>query len=302
MDDRRLEFRSINGTREVQWNLPGGRSLAVLDTALGLDVPPREVYRDRVPGLDGSRIRHIRTDEREVFLPLLVRSPDRDWTWVLDKLAEVRALQDYRQVNYSDEDGTFDLIAVARGQERRLRVTYLDGMEGDYGQDRNLPELRLFGLKLLAVNPYWQGVQWTTRQVSLPTPVPFLSNNGADAFPRKITASVALGSDMPLVIPGDVPSPAVVELVGPCTETVITSPAGLNVTIGALTEGQTFILDTGRRKSALLNGVPTWELVGQSPQWHPLPPGETTISVQMTGATELSKARVYGAALWEAAW
>lgn len=302
IDDRRLDFRSLSGSREVKWNLAGPRSLSVLDKTLGLDVPPREVIRDRVPGLEGSRIRLIRTGEREVFLPLLVRSPDGDWRWVLDKLAEIRALQDYRQVDYVNEDGTFDLVARARGAERRLRVSYLDGMEGDYGQDTSLPELRIFPLRLLATDPYWYGEPWSTNQVTLPAPAPFLSNDPGDAFPRAITASVALGSDMPLVIPGDVPSPASIELVGPATETVITSPAGLNVTIGEIADGDTFRLDTGRRKSATVNGVDAWELVGASPQWRALPPGETTISVQVTGATEGTSARVFGSSLWETAW
>jgi hypothetical protein len=110
---------------------------------------------------------------------------------------------------------------------------------------------------------------------------------------------------MPLSIPGDVASPAIIELVGPAASTHITSPSGLDVTIGALSSGQTFILDTGRTKHAYLNGAEgpaSWQKVGVSPQWRPLAPGGTTISIVMSSATTDSRARVYGRALWEAAW
>jgi hypothetical protein len=157
-------------------------------------------------------------------------------------------------------------------------------------------------LELLAVDPYWHGLEWSTPVVTLPAADPFLSNNPADAFPRKLTPSIALGEEMPLLIPGDVASSAVVELIGPLTSALITSPAGLNVSVGALSAGQVFVLDTGRTKRALLNGVNAWDKVGQSPQWRPLAPGLTTISIEVADATSATAARVYGTSLWETAW
>ena len=300
-DNRRFDFRSVDGSRTVSWD---GVNLRVLASATGLDVPPREVRRDVVPGLPGSRLRNIRDAEREVFLPLLVASTREDWRGLNERLAEIRSLMDFRAdpTGVIADEGTFDLVATADGVERRLRCVYLDGMQGDYGEDVALPEWRRFGLSLLAVDPYWHGVQWSTRTVALPAAVPFLSNNPADAFPRQVTASVAIGADMPLTIPGDVPSPVSVELFGPATSTHITAPSGLDVTVGALAGGDAFVLDTGRNRRALLNGEPAWELIGQSPRWPALHPGATTISVEMAGATIDSRARVYGEALWETAW
>ncbi len=303
VDNRRLEFRSPDGSEVVKWNAAGDRSTLILDTATGLDVPPRDVLTDQVPGMDGARLRLIRTRERQVFLPLLVRALDGDWAWVLDKMAEIRSLQNYRLRDYVSEEGTFDLVATRDGYpERTLRATYLEGMEGDYGSGVYMPDWRIFGIKLLAVDPYWHGREWSTPTVSLPSPMPFLSNDPADAFPRQISASVALGEDMSLTIPGDVPSPAVIELTGPADQTVITSAAGLDVTIGALADGDHFVLDTGRVKTATLNGVSDWSKVGTSPQWRPFRPGETSISMVVTGATSETRARVYGRALWETPW
>lgn len=300
-DTRSLDFRSVDGSHTIAWD---GVNLRVLASATGLDVPPREVRRDVVPGLPGSRLRSIRDAEREVFLPLLVASSRADWRGLLRRLGELRALMNYRASVGSvvQDEGTFDLVATTDGKQRALRCLYLDGMAGDYGEDVALPEWRRFGLSLLAVDPYWHGIEWSTPVVSLPSVVPFLSNDPADAFPRSIAPSVAIGSDMALTIPGDIPSPAVVDLVGPASSTVISSPSGLSVTIGALDDGDHFILDTGRTKRALLNGVDAWELVGQSPTWRPMAPGDTTVNVEVVGATEDTRARVYGTALWETAW
>ncbi len=241
---------------------------------------------------------------REAIIPLFVID-DAGTGPHLDQLATVRSFMDYRATpDFAELEGTVDLRATGQGGDtRRLRCTYVDGMEGAEGASvGGGSNWSMFDVKLLAVDPYWHGVEWSTPVVQLPGAAPFLSNNAADGFPRQITASVAIGEDMTVRVPGDVPSPAVVELLGPADATVITSPSGLNVTIGALAAGEQFVLDTGRTKRALLNGVPAWELVGQSPQWRPLTPGSTTISVEVVGANDQTRARVYGTALWETAW
>lgn len=300
-DNRSLDFRSIDGTHTIAWD---GVNLRILASASGLDVPPRDVLRDVIAGLPGSRLRNVRDLEREVFLPLLVASGRDDWRGLLDRLAELRSLMDFRRDReaFIANEGSFDLVSSIDGRERRLRCSYVEGMEGDYGEDVALPEWRRFGLTLLAVDPYWHGEQWTTPTVGLPTPDPFLSASAGDAWPRRLSPSVAIGSDMPLSIPGDLPSSPVVELLGPATSTHITAPSGLDVTIGPLGAGDEFVLDTGRRKRATLNGVAAWSKIGQSPRWPALLPGETTISITMTGADGSSRARVYGDAMWETAW
>lgn len=300
-DNRALDFRSIDGSHTVSWD---GVNLRVLASAKGLDVPPRELQRDSVPGLPGSRLRSVRDLEREVFLPLLVSADREDWRGLNARLAEIRSFMDFRldPNAFIEQEGSFDLVATTDGQERRLRCSYLDGMGGEYGEDTALPEWRMFGLSLLAVNPYWRGEQWSTPTVGLPTPAPFLSSNPADAWPRKLSPSVAIGADMPLSIPGDVPSPAGIELLGPSSSTHVTSPSGLDVTIGPLDADDVFVLETGRTKRALLNGEEAWGKIGQSPRWPALRPGQTTISITMTGASAASRARVYGDSLWETAW
>lgn len=297
-DTRSLDFRSIDGETTVEWD---GVFVRILAGALGLDKPPVEVTRDRSPGLPGARLRQVSDLERQVFLPLLVTSAPEDWRGLSKRIAQIRAMVDYRDGDYLTNEGSFDLIATADGVERRLRCEYLDGMEGNYAEDAALPEWRRFGLSLLAVNPYWYGKGWTTPTVSLPESNPFLAND-APAHPLRLSSTVALGTDMPVFVPGDVPSSPIVELIGPATTTHITSSSGLDVTIGSLSSGQLFVLDTGRNRAATLDGVSAWNKVGTSPRFRPLAPGGTTISIEMTGATADSRARVYGDALWETAW
>lgn len=300
-ETRSLDFRSIDGARTLDWS---GDEFIMSPGVTGLNVPPRELVTERVPGLEGERLREIRTGSRTVVLPFLVVSGDYDTDSHLEQLARVRAFCDYRGLDYAVEEGTFDLVAKSgRGGERTLRCSYVDGMEGAWGVEvGNGSYYSTFDTKLLAVDPYWHGEEWSTPVVVLPKVAPFLSNSLANPFPRPVSASVALGADMPVTVGGDVPSAAVIELTGPATSTHITSPQGLDVTIGAIGAGHTLLLDTGRRLRCELDGSTDWSLVGDSPQWAWLPPGDASISVEVSGATEATSARVYGTSLWETAW
>ncbi|WP_426566375.1 hypothetical protein ACPPVT_07465 [Angustibacter sp. McL0619] len=299
-DTRRLEFESLDGTSLIDW---AGDEFIALNGITGIDVPPRDVIRRQLPGLPGSRIDEIRDLERQVFIPVHTRPADRDWRTHLKQLASVRSFLNYRDRDYVAAEGTFDLVGYGDGTRRVLRCTYLSGMEGDYGSDQMFGWWRADGVTLLAVDPYCRGSEWSTPVVQLPIVAPFLSNDPADGFPRAITASVALGANMPVIIGGDVPTPGTVELIGPADSTHITSPAGLDVTLDAIDTGDLLVLQTGRTKSLTLNGVRADELlIGDSPQWAPFQPGATTVSIVMTGASSDTRARVYGTELFETLW
>ncbi|MGN6245107.1 MAG: hypothetical protein ACTHQ3_15755 [Motilibacteraceae bacterium] len=298
-DTRRLEFESVDGRQLITWDGDEWISRAGIT---GIDVPPREVIREKVPGLPGSRLQEIRDEERVVFLPVSMRPSDRDWRTHLAQMATVRGFMDYRSADYVADEGTFDLVAYGDGSRRSLRCTYLEGLEGDYDAGSQFSWWRMVGVRLLAVDPYWHGDAWSTPEVALPKPAPFLSNSLADAFPRAISPSVALGAGMPVSVGGDVPSAAVIDGTGPWTSLHITSPQGLDVTIGAVAAGHSFHLDTGRNLECLHNGASDWSLVGDSPQWRPLPPGDASISIEVTGADDTTRARVSGVSLWETAW
>lgn len=308
-DRRQLDFESLDG-QVLEWTGRPDRATAyiIMTGATGLRVPPRRVTSEAYAGMDGERLLDVSTGPREVTLPVCVAADDRQVNSHLEQLARIRTFIDYRGMDYAALDGTFDLLATQQDSvtQRRLRCIYLDGMEGSEGYaDGGWTYLSRFAVKLRAVDPYWHGDEWSTPVVSLPTQLPFLADSGP-AHPLRLATPVALGTNMPVTVGGDVPSSAIVELRGPATQTIITSPSGLNVTIGALAAGQSFLLDTNpRNRRALLNGVggpPGWSKVGAGPQWRPLPPGAGTVSIVMSGATAQSSARVYGTDLWETAW
>lgn len=303
-DDRYVSFRTIDGIDIVAWNT---EAFVTTDNVEGIDVPPREVVRERSYGLDGSRIVQINTLERDFLLTLWIRPTSRDWREVLDGLAMVRRLADYRTSDYAAHEGTFDVVFHCQGEERLLRVAYLEGLEGDYTNQVGFHEWRVIPLRLLAVNPYLRGQEWTTATVSMPKAAPFLSVPSAPNHYLRIAPSVALGRDMPVTVLGDVPCPPVIELVGAGTSTHITSTAGMDVHVGPVPSGALFVLDSGsadngRVWSATLNGADADDLILGSPQWGPLPTGATTISVEVQGADDSTRARVYGRAELETAW
>jgi hypothetical protein len=298
LDDRRLEFRSLNGTDTIEWT---GSEWIIQSGIQGLDVPPRDLVTEQVPGMDGARLREIRTGARTVVLPFFVYGDDGVGLTHRAQLARLRRFIDYRDRDYAGAEGTFDLVAVGLGGERLLRCTYVDGMEGVAGiSSGSGPHWSTFDAKLLAVQPYWRGQQWSTPTVVTGTGASaFLSNSLL--FPRQISGSVALGENMHVNVGGDVPSPPMIELDGPFSTVTITSPQGLNISVGAVASGR-LLIETGRRRRVTLDGVPAWQLVGDSPRWQPLPPGEATISIVATGATSSTAARVFGTSLWETAW
>lgn len=303
-ETRSLDFRSIDGATTLDWD---GDEFILQPGVTGLNVPPREVITDRVPGMEGERLREIRTTSRTVILPFFVASADLSTTTHLEQLARVRAFCNYRTNDYATDEGTFDLVAHGGvGGERTLRCTYVDGMEGEWGVELgNGAYYSTFDTKLLAVDPYWHGEEWSTPPVALPASMPFVSESPLFSGLGRVAVSpsVALGADMPVKVSGDVPSPALLEGTGPWSTLHITSPQGLDVMIGAVGSGQTLLLDTGRIKRCLLNGATDWSrITSDSPQWRPLPPGNASISIEVTGATAATRARVYGSALWETAW
>ena len=295
IDLRRVEFVSLDGSRVFDW---GGRECFVLAGWEGADLAAPDLLTAR-SGSGYYRLDEIRSGMREMAFPVHLNAANH-----LDLLglkASLRAFFAWRGVDYRGADGTFDVVAHnGYGGSRRLRCVYKSGMEGVYGHgDGSWVTLPLV---LLSVDPDWHGEPWSTPIVRLPISSPFLTTVGTRASPLRLTSSIALGTDMPVTVGGDIPSPVTVEIGGPATSTHITSPQGLDVTVGALTSGQTFRLETGRRKRALLNGVSAGSLLSSGPQWRPLPPGGASISVEVTGATSETWARVFGESLWETPW
>jgi hypothetical protein len=302
-DWRRLEFWPIDGSEDmigwtgIEWIMQRG--------VTGLDMAPREIITQQDPDLDGAELIEIRTLPRNVMLPVMLNASDGSNITLRGNLDRLRGYFDYRTVDYAALEGTFDLVAVTPNSLRRLRCIYSSGAEGEYTLSSvGGKHWQKYGIELLAVDPNWHGKQWSTPVVSLEDTTPFLSEDPTEGGLDEVflTPTLALGQDMPVTIGGTVPSPATLDIVGPASSVHITSPNGLDVTLGAISAGQEVLLDTGRIKRLLVDGATNWDLLGDSPQWEPLPPGDAFITINMADATSASSARVYGDELWETSW
>lgn len=295
VDDRRLELESLDATRVFTFD---GVNCFVMEGVEGLDVPPRELTMSR-SGQGVTRLDVVEDTTRDVFVPLFLSGADH--LGLLRVLSRLRGFMDHRGVDYRWADGTFDLVAYTGGSGRRLRCAYKDGLGNT---SSTLGDWVSVGLNLVAVWPFWRGVPWSTPVVRLPEAAPFLSNNPVNVWPRKLTRSTALGEAMPVTVGGDVPTAAVIELWGPTTTTTVSSPAGLSVVVSALGAGEHLRVDSGRNRDVALNGVSQsgWGKIARGARWDPLPPGGTTVTIEVTGATASSAAVVYGESLFESPW
>lgn len=290
-DTRTLAFRSLDGTNLIDFT---GDEFFDLDGVEGLDLPPREVIRDSVPRMDGTRLREIRIGERQVFLPLFLSSQSSHLAYLTNR-DELARLFNHRRVNLRETDGTFDLVARSARGERYLRCTYLDGMPGSRSTDSSGSAWEALGLTLLACRPYWYGEPWKTPIIKKPGNVAWFGT-----WPGQLSSSRAIGAGIPINVAGDVPSFATVDLVGPATSVTVTAP-GLSVSIPAgLAAGEPAkIVTSDRGRTALFGGVKDWSRVAPTDRYEPLQPGLTEISIVMAGTTSNSLAQVSGPTLFE---
>lgn len=264
----------------------------------GLEIPPREIIRKKHPGMAGSRIKEIRTGEREVFLPTFIeRDNQAEFLQFLDQLEE---LFDYRNVDYRSNDGTLNLVAYSqRGDElieRRLRCAYTAGMDTGYGTDNHGTTWASYGLKFLGVQPYWYGPRWTSpviRQAEDP--------GWFDDWPGELAASQTLG-EFTVSVEGRAESWITVDVEGPST-LVTVDGQGNHLTIPGMSDGEAgHIVTDPRGRTALFDGDKDWSRVSPGTSWKPLAPGDRKMTITMAGLGSNSQAVVSGPTLFERPW
>ena len=295
IDSRWLEFRSLNGQSLIPFT---GREFIAAWGMTGMDVPPVEVVEGFVPGEDGSFIDDVRVGSRKVGLPIYVAS-DSSHLGFLQNKAAIRAMLNHRGHDWRKNDGTFDLVAHSALGERSLRCMYLDGMGGEWSQDSTGSWWESFGLQLLNARTYWYGERWSTPPLRLPVP----TESFFGAFPPQLSPSAALGSPFSIDIPGDAPTWARVDAVGPCASLLVTAP-GLNVSVPAgLAAGEEMTLITSPRgRTALFSGVKQWSRIGADTRYDKLTPGDAKVTISMPEATSASSASVSGDSLYLSPW
>src|SRR5699024_3887583 len=172
-------------------------------TGLGL-APVSIASSERLAG-DGSIVRGVRYDAREVFIPLFMEAASA---------GELSAVRRDLTALLAPHRGPVEVRVEdpATGSERMIRGYLREGLEGDFG-DGFHGSWQTLGLTFECPDPWWLGPE---RLVSLqvnPGSEPFLSNT-VEFFPVVLAQSVVVG-EFEVTIDGAGPVLPSWEVVGP---------------------------------------------------------------------------------------
>lgn len=171
----------------------------------GLTMPSVKHYSDSSPALDGSRWRGRRTEQREVFWPLLVKGYSGSQFVDHDRLLW--------ETIRPDETGVWT-VAAPDGQKRMLTMRFSDDGSGGFENDPVNARGAVYGITFIAEDPYWRGpVQ--ARSWSLGTSEDFF--DGANKAPVFNISQASLIASATLTNPGDIPVWPVWTVYGPST-------------------------------------------------------------------------------------
>ena len=117
----------------------------------GLWFPEIDRHTSRAQGIPGTRWRGWDVSERDVFWPLLVFSRAGSREWLIHNDALMRTF-------HPERPGIW-LVQTALGT-RRLRCRFNGGV-GRFGRDPSMAGWHVYGVKLVAEDPYWVGDEVT---------------------------------------------------------------------------------------------------------------------------------------------
>ena len=250
----------------------GEDSVLHLYGSTGLGVAPVSVESSpRLTG-DGSVVRGVRYDSREVYLPLFLESE------TVGGLSEVR-----RRLNrlLAPHLGPVDVRVVdpATDTDRMIRGYYTEGLDGDFG-DGFHGTWQTLGLTFECPDPWWLGPERVKSLQVNPGSKPFLSES-EPFFPVVLAESVVQG-DWSVAVEGDGPVFPVWEVTGPGTDLRIIRGDDRIEIDGEVRAGETLRIDTGAGRIT----PDRWDDVSLRSRLFPLTPGTNHLNVSMVGATE----------------
>ncbi|PZE23853.1 hypothetical protein [Curtobacterium sp. MCBD17_028] len=300
-DSRTLHLESMDGSVVIPLNVDADRVL--LPGATGLGLSPLSVVTATTPGMRGSWLQEIDVLEREVFLPLEFAS-EQSHAEFLANIAELRALIAQWDSVTIGQTGTFRLVANSVFGERVLDVIYKSGWEGNWGAGNSGVSWEKVPLTLVAVDPYWRDREPTEIEYSATPGATFLgTGDGTNPWPRRITPSVVVGSDMEIAVDGEVPVWPEIEINGPAASAIVQYP-GTDVELrSGVPDGSTlWLVSDPRARSATLDSAIAWELISMGATMAPLLPGVNAVSVILATTGEGTSLIVRWTPGYESAW
>lgn len=201
----------------TEWDLSQGLSgLALQIGVRGIRNPPVIRYSSKAAAVDGSLWRGSVTDERDCFWPLRVFSDGGSQAWLEHNDRFWRTLDENRP-------GTWT-ITQPSGARRSLRVRY-NGLNEDSDDGSELFGWALYGIQLIAEQPFWQGDPDTRSFAPPPTVGNFFGGAGGNGFGPPFEIGVAATTESASISNiGDVSAWPVWRVNGPTTSVTV----GLN--------------------------------------------------------------------------
>ena len=245
----------------------------------GFYIPASEVRIGASAG-DGGVFRHAKRGIRTVDLPITVIGSDR--ANVQTKLRRLSKITQHTsgpltiQAQYSD------------GVRLSLEAYYVGGAEGQWGSSAGKMWSKIV-LSLQAPDPYWESTtveQFTITQAA----------TGRGLLPQlsklKISSSQALGTIL-IDNAGDVSSYPTYRIIGPLTDLTISSNGASFAFAEEVEAGETIFVNTETGEVYDQNGTNRYSMLAPAPKLFRIPTGESSLSINGSGATEDTRIDVY---------
>ncbi len=225
----------------------------------------------------------IRADTREVFLPLLVKSS---------------TLQDALRLcakywNPRSGDGTLKVVDDTE-HSRILKCRYAGGLEGD-GRNSGSGWQKV-GLRLRALQPYWQDEEYQDYLFVLDAPVLFFQT---PFFPLHISKGTIDGN-VTVNNPGEVEAYPLITAHGPLTSLEVQNvTTGKTMNFPSLSMTASDVLTIDARPEVLsvkLNGTNAFSLLSASSSMWSILPGNNQLKITTSGTSSESSVTISFAA------
>jgi hypothetical protein len=207
------------------------------------------------------------------MLPMMVFGPDNA-TYRARLKALLRAM-DPRNPGHLE-------MAQSDGQRRRIQAVYAGGLEGAeeaaLGGDTTWYR---FVLRLYAPDPFWFDPTPVTTSFTYPDPVPWFP-----ILPLVLSAGSVLG-ETTLINAGDVSAWPTWTATGPGTAVALDNlTTGEELHLSGDLDGETLVIVTQPgQQSVTLGGVDWWDHLAGTPTLWQVPPGDTLVNLELTGAS-----------------
>lgn len=265
--------------------------LDVMDGLQGFDLAPYALASSTPGGWDGGLLEHVRTAERDVFIPLMLTA---------NSTPEFRLLKKRLAALVDPKRGDMQVIVQqVDGTTRTATGRYVSGMSSTLSGFEGLIEQRL-GVLVRCFDPAWLGPTVEAAEFATAGSAVFLSS---PFFPMTVIGSQAFGS-VAVDNPGDEDAYPVFTITGPGSDFVATNGSDSWGIDGAIAGGEVITVNTRRGVQTVENaaGASQWSRVSDASQLWTLAPGVNNLSVTITGATAATLVRIEFTPRYLTAW